>query len=693
MRRATLLMLPLGFILLGAAFGKDAPSAAPSAGTATLAQTAAIDVAGMDRSVAPGDDFFKFANGAWIQATEIPPDRGSFGIGAALTDATNLRIRDLVEAAGKAAPGSDARRVGDYYAGYMDEAAIEAVGTAPLKPALAEIAAVADKKALAKLLGSGLRADVDPLNATNFSTEHLFGLWVAPAFEDTTHYEPYLLQGGLGMPDREYYLDASPRMTEIRSKYQEHVGAILKLAGIADSEAKAVRILELEKRMAQAHASRVDSEDVHKANNPWKREEFATRAPGLDWAAYFEAAGLAKEPQFVVWQPAAITGLSALVASEPLDVWKDYLAFHAANHFAGVLPKAFVDEQFSFYGKTLFGTPQNRDRWKRALASTNAAIGQGVGKLYAERYFSADSKAKAAALVQDLLAAFHKRIAALSWMTPETKAKALEKLGTLKVGVGYPDRWPSYTGLAVVKADAYGNAERAELFEYRHRVAELRQPVDKGEWAMTPQEVNAVNLPLQNALNFPAAILQPPFFHPSADAAANYGAIGSVIGHEIVHSFDDQGCQFDAEGRLRNWWTPADLEHFNAAAERLAAQYDAYHPFPDAHVNGHQTLSENIADVAGLAAAFDAYRISLAGKAAAERQGFSGDQHFFVSFAQSWRGKSREQSLRAQLLVDGHAPAEYRADTVRNLDAWYGAFAAKPGQTLYLAPTERVNVW
>jgi len=395
----------------------------------------------------------------------------------------------------------------------------------------------------------------------------------------------------------------------------------------------------------------------------------------------------------IVWHPKAVAGLSALSAKEPLDAWKDWLAFHALESAATFLPKAFVDERFNFYGKALSGIPELRPRWQRGIDLTNFALGDAVGKMYVERYFPAETRAKAQLMVGDLVKAFAKRIDSLGWMSPETKVEAKQKLETLKVGVGYPDHWRDYSALQIVKGDALGNAQRAELFEYRQQLAKIHQPVDRAEWWMTPQTVNAVNLPLQNALNFPAAIIQPPYFDANADAAHNYGSMGAIIGHEISHSFDDQGSQFDAEGRLANWWTKADFEHFRAAGQALAAQFDAYRPFPDLAVNGQQTLSENIADVAGLLAAYDAYRLSLHGKPDAVKDGLTGDQRFFISFGQSWRSKARDAELRREIATDGHAPEQYRADTVRNLDAWYESFSVQQSQKLFLGPGNRMRVW
>jgi len=430
-------------------------------------------------------------------------------------------------------------------------------------------------------------------------------------------------------------------------------------------------------------------------NNHWKRSDFAAKAPGLDWDAFFGGAApeLAQRQEFVVWQPSAITGISAAVASQPLQVWKEYLTFHALLHDAPLLPRAFVEENFDFRGKTLTGALKLRDRWKRAVSVTDASLGEAVGKLYVERYFPASEKARAEEMVRNEIAAFRRRIDALDWMSPGTKEKAKAKLSVLKVGVGYPDRWRDYSGLEVVRGDALGNWDRAELFQYRYALSKLDRPVDRSEWVMNPHLVNAVNLPSMNALNFPAGILQPPYFDPQRPSVMDYASIGAIIGHEISHSFDNEGALFDADGRLRNWWTEQDYAHFRASSDQLAKQYDSYRPFPDIHVNGEQTLGENIADLAGLAAAYDAYRISLGGKEAPPWHGLSGDQQFFLSFGQTWRNKTREPALRQQVVADGHSPAEYRADTVRNLDPWYASFQPKPGELLYLAPIDRVRVW
>ena len=654
-----------------------------------------VDQKGMDRSVKPGDDFNAYANGAWEKTAQIPADRASTGIFLQVFEKAEKRNADLVKeaAAANAPAGSNERLIADYYKAFMDEAAIEKAGLKPIEPALAAIDAIKDKPALSTALGAQLRADLDPINATHLDTGHLLGLFVAQGLEDPSKNYPYLLQGGLGMPNRDYYLKDDKDMVEVRTKYAAYVQALLAQAGTPDAAAKAKAVVALETKIAQAQLSIVESEDIHKANNPWKRAEFATRAPGIDWNAYFKAAGLDDQPTFIVWQPSTVTKFAALVASEPLDTWKAWLRFHALDENAFVLPKAFDQLSFDFHGKTLTGTPKQRDRWKRALGLTNVDLGDAVGQIYVKKYFPASSRAEVQDMVKNILKAFDARVDTIEWMSPATRQKAKAKIATIKVGVGYPDTWRDYGKLEIRPDDAFGNHNRAELAEYRHQVAKLSKPVDRDEWWMTPQTVNAVNLPLQNALNFPAAILQAPFYDPGADAAANYGAIGAVIGHEISHSFDDLGANFDASGRLRNWWTPADLARFKASGKALAAQYDAYEALPGLHLKGQQVLSENIADVAGLTAAYEAYRASLNGKEPPVIGGLTGDQRFFLAYAQAWRDKSREQALRARIATDAHAPARWRAQTVRNLDAWYPAFNVAAGQKLFLTPEQRVKVW
>jgi putative endopeptidase len=662
---------------------------------APAADVHGIAVASIDRSVQPGDDFFQYANGQWIKKTQIPPDRAGVGVFTDLSDLTNKRTAALIEEAAKAkgAAGSGARQIADLYNSYMDEAGIEARGLSLLRPHLEAIAAIRDRHELAHALGESLRSDVDALNNTNFHTSNLFGLWVAPGFNDSEHYAAYLLQGGIELPDREYYLSDNASMRDARTKYLAHVAAMLKLAGFTATEARAQKIFSLEHAIAEKHISLPENDDIHKANNTWKQADFNAKAPGLERAEYFRGAGMSKQAEFTVWQPTAFAGESALVASVSLETWKDWLAYHLIEDYADVLPKAFSDESFAFFGRTLSGTPQRRPRWQRGVFMVDRWLGDAVGKIYAERYFPPEAKAQAQEMVANIIAAFRQRIEALSWMAPATKAEAQAKLSTLYVGIGYPEHWHDYSAFEVKAGDMFGNLWRGSLFEYHRDVARLGAQVDRKEWSMSPQTVNAVNLPLQNALNFPAAILQPPFFDPRAPAAVNYGAVGAVIGHEISHTFDSEGSAFDSQGRVRNWWTESDLEHFKAATARLAAQYDTYKPFPDLSLNGKQTLAENIADVAGIAAAYDGYRASLGGKAAPVQQGFSGDQQFFIAFAQDYGSKTRDAALRSQVMTDSHSPGQYRSATVRNIDAWYDAFKVKTGQKLYLEPQDRVRIW
>jgi len=663
--------------------------AAMPAGAADFNLPSAYVVNGMKPSVRPGDDFNGYVNGGWIDATPIPADKSYWGVDGEIAELTDKRVAQLIEEAGKSGSNAsdDARRVGTFYSAYMDEVGIEAKGLAPLLPTLDRIAATADKSALSRLLGSTLRADVDPLNSTNFFTENVFGLWVSQGLHDPAHYQAYLLQGGLGLPDREYYLAKDPKMAALRVKYQQHIATLFKLAGFKDADKRAARVFELERKIAASHAKREESEDIVKADNTWAAKDFPKKAAGMDWSAFFDGAGLTGQESINVWHPGAVKGEAALVRSAPLAVWKDYLSFHTINHYSNTLSKKFADERFEFYAHTLSGVPEQEPRWKRAVLQTNGAIGDSVGRLYVERYFPAEAKAKVQALVTNLIGAFDRRIDQLEWMAPATKVEAKAKLKTLYVGVGYPEHWRDYTGLNIVAGDALGNQIRSEEFFYRGELAKFGKPVDRSEWAMLPQVVNAVNLPLQNALNFPAGILQPPSFDPAAADAVNYGAIGAVIGHEISHSFDYQGAQFDSEGRLRNWWTKEDLAHFQKSSSALAAQFSTYRPFPDLAVKGQQTLSENIADLAGLTAALDAYHATLKDPSKAA------DQQFFIAFAESWRGKVREAALRRQIATDGHAPIQYRVSTVRNLDAWYNAFDVQPGQGLYLTPQTRVRIW
>jgi putative endopeptidase len=690
-------ILPLLFCALVASAPIAARAASPDTG---------ISIPSMDPAVRPGDNFYLFANGGFVARTKLPADRAAIGVFSVLSDLSFKQTASIIEDAAKANASAgptknpDERKIADLYHSYMDENAIESHGLPALKPHLAEIAAIHTPRELAHALGLTLRADVDALNNTNFHTANIFGLWVAPSFNDPEHYAPYLLQGGIELPNRDYYLADTDSMKEVRKKYRAHIAAMFRLAGLSDPEARAIRVLAFETAIAKQQISLADSEDIHKANNPWHPADFTAKAPGLDWPEFFRAAGLEKgasgsdqQATFIVWQPSAITGEAALVASQPIEGWKDLLAYHLIEANAVATSKALADERFAFFGTTLSGATQQRPRDFRGDVLVSTTLGDAVGQLYVKRFFSPEAKAQAEAIVANLITAFRARLENITWMAPATRKEAITKLGTLQVSIGYPDHWRSYSGYDVKPDNLFANLWGASLFDYHYALSRIGKSVDRKEWCMTPQTVNAVNLPLDNSLNFPAAILQPPFFDPRAPAAHNYGAIGTVIGHEISHTFDSEGAAFDSMGRVRNWWTPEDLAHFNTVTSALAAQYDTYTPFPDLHVNGRQTLGESIADVAGLAAAYDAFHSSLKGSQAPKVDNFTGDEQFFIAFGQNWGSVTRDAALRQQVLTDPHAPGQYRALTVRNEDGWYTAFDIQPTDKLYLAPKDRVRIW
>ena len=646
----------------------------------------------MDSSTRPGDDFYRYANGGWIKANTIPVGQSSYDTRAMLAEKTGRQVRDLIRnaASAHATKGSVIQKVGDYYASFLEQEGIEAKGFSPMADEMAKIAAITDKASLSAYLGTTLNSEVEGLTA---NADHVFGIWINQGFEDPDHNLPHIWQGGLGLPERDDYLDPSPKMAELRNEYQAHIKAVLKLAGVADPENKATRILSLEIRIAQAFAPDSDAAAVFKQNNPWKRADFDAKAPGLDWHAYFESAGLAEQRDFIVWQPSAVIGISALVSGQSINVWKDYLRFHLLEHYAGVLPKALAAEHYAFYGTILSGAQQRPDRSKEAIAATNGALGQAVGQLYTQRYFPAEAKARAQAMVKDLITAYRGRISNLTWMSPQSKEKALAKLTALQVIVGYPDVWTDYSSLDVVRGDAFGNMQRAEAFNRLRNLAKLKQPVNPIEWPINPQVPGAVIMFSPNAEFFSAAILQPPYFDSEGDSASNYGSAGAGMAHEIIHSFDELGNIYDAQGRLGHWWTAEDRARYHEAAEKLVEQFNRYCPFLDLCINGKQVLSENIADLAGLVVAHDAYVLSLKGKDDVIISGLSGEQRFFLAFAQRWRKLQTETALRQQLKTDTHSPGEYRSDTVRNVDTWYEVYKVAPGDKLHLKPEDRVRIW
>ena len=686
------------FLIFASAIALSA-SACQQAGTdseqaAVQGTQLGIVPASMDRSVKPGDDFFTFANGSWVKNTPIPEDRSRIGGFTTADQERERQTKELLAGILKSNPsvGSNEGKIANYYNAYLNTDAMDRAGLSPAKADLDAIGRIADKKALSAAIGSTLRADTDPLNSTNFQTENLFGIFVTQGLDTPGETLPYLMQGGIGLPEREYYLSGDAKMAGIRDKYRAYIATIMKAAGTPDPQGAANRIMDLETKIARAHATREESEDFAKGATVWTRAELEKKAPGIDWTALLDAAQLGGAQKFEAFHSNAIPKLAALVGSEPLDAWKDWLTFHTLNQQASVLPKAFRDASFAFNDTVLAGTPKERPRDELAMNAVSSALQGAVGKAYVDKYFPASAKAEVQKMVEEIKSAFARRVEALDWMAPSTKEEALKKVRSIVVGVGYPDTWRDYSSVEIGN-DAYANQKNASLGDYRNQIAKIGKPMDRAEWWMPPQLVNAVNLPVQNALNFPAAILQRPFFDAKADPAFNYGAIGSVIGHEISHSFDNNGALFDSTGRLRNWWTPADFKRFQQAGNALAAQYDQYEALPGLHVNGKLTLGENIADVAGLAAAYDAYKHSLNGKEAPVIDGFSGDQRFFLAHAQVWATKMRDEILRQRVLTDGHAPGQFRALTGRNLDAWYAAFNVQPGQKLYLAPDKRVKVW
>ena len=644
-----------------------------------------FDAAGMDRAVRPGDDFFGYANGTWARNTTIPSDRSSINGFVTLDDLSRERTRGIIEAAAAAGAAGDVdeRSVGTYYATFMDEAAIETRGAAAIQPALDRIEAIATTADLARALGRDQRIGVGGP----------FGVGVQQDPKNPERYMVGMGQGGLGLPDRDYYLVDTPKFADTRAKYIAHIAAMFRLAGFADVEPRAKAVFALEREVAQAHWTQVENRDPVKTYNLRSPVALAVEAPGFDWAIFRDAAGIGREERLDIGQPSAFTAMARLVAGRPLIVWKDYLALRILDTEAGVLSKAFVDENFAFNGTVLSDQPENAVRWKRGVDAVNGAMGEAVGKLYVAKYFPPEAKTRIDALVHNLLTSMGASLTAASWMSPATKAQALAKLATFDPKLGYPSKWRDYSKLAVVAGDAIGNNDRASAFEYDRNLAKLGGPLDRTEWGMTPMTINAYYNPPKNEIVFPAAIMQPPFFDPAADPAVNYGAIGAVIGHEISHGFDDQGRQYDAKGALRDWWTPSDATAFNKRSNRLVKQYGDYEPLPGTHIQGALTLGENIADLSGLRIAYEAYKLSLGGKPAPVIDGLTGDQRFFLGYAQVWRGKTRDAALLSQLTVDPHSPERFRALEVRNFDPWYAAFDVKPGDKLYLKPDNRVRIW
>ena len=642
-----------------------------------------LDLTAGNPQVKPGDDFFAYASGHWYDTFEIPPDRTSFGPFNTLDELSKERVRHIIESAVATHPaaGTPAQKIGDYYASYMDEGALEAQGLAPAREDLGRIAAAKTRKDIATLFG-----------VPGFAS--LFDVDLPPDFKNPDRYSVVISQSSLGLPDRDYYLKDEPHLRELRMKYTAYIEKMLTLGDVPQAHAKAAAIMKLETEVARRQWPIEKRRDVDLTYNPRTKPQLLVYAPGFPWQSFLDSSEIGSRQDLVLSELSAIRELAALFKRTPVPTLRAYLTFHYLSDHAPYLPKRFDEARFDFYGRTLRGQPQLRERWKRAVDAVNGALGEQVGQLYVQQYFPAQSKAMMQQLVANLRASLSERIDALDWMTPATKTRAHEKLNAFTPKIGYPDHWKDYSGLEVKHDDLIGNVHRAAVWRWRYQVARLDKPVDRGEWQMNPQDINAYYNPLNNEIVFPAAILQPPFFDPNADAAVNYGAIGAVIGHEIGHGFDDQGRKFGPKGGLLDWWTPQDAKAFNERVKRLIAEFNSFEALPGLKVNGANTVGENIGDLGGLNMAYHAYQLSLQGKPAPVLDGLTGDQRFFLAFAQVWRQKYRDGLLRELVLSDVHSPAYFRVNgPLPNIDAWYAAFNVKEGDKLYIKPADRVSIW
>ncbi len=662
-------------------------SATPAAPPKPPAQIApwGVDLSARDLSLKPGDDFYRYANGTWFAHNQIPADRTRWGSFDILRKNSEDQVKAILEEVSTTGgePGSNPQKLKDYYNAYIDVAAINAAGLAPAQADLAAIAAARNHTDVIRLMARPDMPVASPIT-----------LGVGLDDKNPNRYIVRMSHGGLSLPDRDYYLLTDQQYVDIRNAFRAHVEQMLTLAQQSGAAAKSSAILALETQIAQRHWPIAERRDVEKTYNLKTRAEVKAINPRFPWDEGFQAAEMGDVQEVVVSELSAMGPLSQLFLSTPVSTWKAYLTYHYLSNCADVLPEAFDNANFDFYGKTLNGQPQQRERWRRAVDATGNALGEAIGQIYVARYFPPSSKAQMQQLVENLRRAYGERIDRLTWMSAETKAKAREKLATFRPKIGYPDKWRDYAGLEVHAGDAFGNARRNQVYQWRYDVARLPRPTDKDEWFMTPQTVNAYYNPTFNEVVFPAAILQPPFFDPNADDAVNYGGIGAVIGHEMGHGFDDQGAKSDAQGVLRDWWNAADVTAFTHLTDKLADQYSAFEPLPGLHVNGRLTLGENIGDNGGLQVAYYAYGLARNGQDAPVLDGVTGDQRFFLSFAQIWRTLIRDQRLRSQVLSDPHSPSEYRCNgTVRNMDAWYAAFNVQPSDKLYLAPGDRVQIW
>ncbi len=651
-----------------------------------------VDLSARDLSVKPGDDFFRYANGTWLKTYKLKPDQVRYGSFNILRDKSEERVKAIIDelAAGDHKPGSIEQKIADYFASFMDVERLNELGITPIADDLKAIAGIHDKTELVKVFG---RADI-------LGTDTPIGAFVSIDRKDPNRYLLTIGQSGLGLPDRDYYLAKGDRFEKIRAAYRAHIARMLHFAGYDDARAQraAEAVFALETEMAKAHWPRTELRNRDKTYNVTTLDGLEKAYPGFPWRTAFQAAGidLAKLDKINVAPPSAIKGLIALLEKTPLDVWKDYLAFHLITGNAAYLSEEIDDANFAFYGKVLSGQQAQRDRWKRAVRLVGArnGLGEAIGQIYVARYFPPSSKAMMLDLVENLRRAFRERITNLDWMGPQTKKEALAKLQAFRPKIGYPDKWRSFADLTIRRDDLMGNVRRVRAFFHADEVSRLGRPTDRDEWFMTPQTVNAYYNPQFNEIVFPAAILQPPFFDPHADTAVNYGGIGGVIGHEMGHGFDDQGSKSDAHGIQRNWWTPEDRKRFEERTAALVAQYDEYEPLPGQHINGRLTLGENIGDLGGVSIALYAYHLATAGQDIPVLDGYNGDQRFFLGWAQVWKSKARPEFLLRQLRSDPHSPAEFRVNgIVRNVPEWYDAFAVQPGDKLYLPPEKRVQIW
>ena len=644
-----------------------------------------IDMTGVDPAVRAQDDLFRYVNGNWMARTEIPADRSNYGAFTGLADQAELDIRKIIEdsaADPKRKHGSEAQKVGDLYAAFMDEAAIEALGAKPIAKDLKAIDKIKDMKGFTRTLGELERR----------GARGLWGGFVGQDAKQSDRYTVYLFQGVIGLPDRDYYFE--DKFKDKRVAYQAHVEKMFTLAGFADPKGSAASVYALEERIAKAHWTRIESRDDDKTYNKHDRAQLAKLMPSFDWKLYFDAGKAAMVTDVIIAQPSAFQAVDLALKEVSLATWKDWLKWQVINGNAPLLSKAFVDENFAFYGTTLRGIPQNRPRWKRGVASIENTMGEAVGKIYVDKHFPAEAKARMKVLVGNLIEAYRQSINQIDWMGAETKQKALEKLAKFTPKIGYTDKWRDYSKLEIKPGDLLGNVQRATAFEVDRQLAKLGQPIDRTEWLMTPQTVNAYYNPPANEIVFPAAILQPPFFNMAAEDAVNYGGIGAVIGHEIGHGFDDQGSKYDGEGNLKSWWTEADRKAFESRTGKLVAQYDGFEALPGQFVKGALTIGENIGDLSGLQIAYKAYKLSLGGKEGPVLDGLTADQRFFAGWAQVWRRKYRDAELSNRLSTDPHSPSEFRCNgIVRNLPEFYAAYGVKEGDKLFLKPDARVKIW